>query len=464
MFCLLTTGVARAQYISEVLEYRPAPGQFINSEPWGTPQSASTLVGGINGSVSLGAFGGSLVFKFEDAVENHPDNPFGVDFTIFGNPMSQWSEPGVVWVSVDENGNGTADDTWYELAGSDYYFSSTIKDYRVTYSNPGGELAMDVPWESNKGERGFIRANSAHAQNYYPLADSFPDIPGEEAEYSGTLISGSVDVDHPPLLISAQRAFGYADNQPRGLAPYTMPDNPYTGEVENSGGDAFDISWAVDETGLHVELEKIDFIKVQNGILHEGGYLGEVSTEITGAVDVAPLPGVSGESSLLVIRDLPTEMDQTPVQLEAFLFQMGIPEENPGIRWTCSEPWASVDEDMWLNVSGTGPLTISATVDEGFGLNASVSTEIIEGNTTSIREADKVLSPGLFPNPVGDHFQIRGARHNSLSLYDASGRVLRRLENYDEGRKISCADLQAGIYMIRLGDGNACDWLRMVKQ
>ena len=80
----------------------------------------------------------------------------------------------------------------------------------------------------------------------------------------------------------------------RGSAPYTLPDNPYTAEVENSGGDAFDISWAVDEEGDYVELERIHFIKVQSGILHQGGFLGEVSTEITGAVDVAPAPGTKG--------------------------------------------------------------------------------------------------------------------------------------------------------------------------
>ena len=86
-------------------------------------------MGGINGSLSLGAFGGSVVFRFEEAVENHPDNPFGVDFTIFGNPMAQWSEPGVVLVMEDENGNGLADDTWYELAGSDHHFSSTKRNF-----------------------------------------------------------------------------------------------------------------------------------------------------------------------------------------------------------------------------------------------------------------------------------------------------------------------------------------------
>ena len=135
-FLVLTPLGARAQYISQVVEYLPAPGQFINSMPWGSPVSASSLIGGVNGSLSLGAFGGKVVFRFEEAVENHPDNPYGIDFTIFGNATSEWSEPGVVWVMKDVNENGLPDDTWYELAGSDYYFSTTLRHYEVEYFNP----------------------------------------------------------------------------------------------------------------------------------------------------------------------------------------------------------------------------------------------------------------------------------------------------------------------------------------
>ena len=73
-----------------------------------------------------------------------------MDFTIFGNPLPDWSEPGVVWVMKDENENGEADDTWYQLAGSDYFFSTTLLDYQVSYANPGGlrpwMLAGRISW------------------------------------------------------------------------------------------------------------------------------------------------------------------------------------------------------------------------------------------------------------------------------------------------------------------------------
>ena len=148
---IATLFTVKAQYISEVLEYKPAPGQFINSSPWGVPESANSIIGGITGSMSLGAFGGYVVFTFDNPVENHPDNPFGVDFTIFGNPLEEWSEQGIVEVMKDENDNGLPDDMWYELAGSDYFFSSSIKQYEVTYTNPNMDAAADVPWTDNQG-------------------------------------------------------------------------------------------------------------------------------------------------------------------------------------------------------------------------------------------------------------------------------------------------------------------------
>jgi hypothetical protein len=452
-----------AQYISEVLSYSPAPGQFINSAPWGTPLSARSIVGGVNGSLSLGAFGGSVVFRFEEAVENHLDNPFGVDFTIFGNPMEQWSEPGVVFVMEDENRNGIADDTWYEIAGSDHFFSTTQRDYQVTYLNPDQSVAADVPWEDQEGNQGFIRANSVHPQPYYPLNDSFPSVTADAATYTGTRLEGAVDVDHPPILISARRAFGYTDNLGRGSAPYILPDNPYTEGMENSGGDAIDISWAVDEEGRYVELEKIHFVKVQSGILHEGGFLGELSTEITGAVDIPPVPGIAGTSVRLVLKELPPEMDASPFQLEAFLFRYGRLDANRKIRWTTNQEWAVVNDEGLLNITGSGPLTISATVDEEPQLSATVSTIISQDQSTSIHDLLGFSMPGIFPNPAGEVIHIQGVDGIPVTLFDASGRVLKHVDDYRQGAEIPTGNLKGGVYLLKVGNGTPGVWLRFLK-
>lgn len=453
-----------AQYITEVLEYTPAPGQFINAAPWGTPLSTGSITGGVNGTLSLGSFGGYVIIRFEKPVENDPDNPFGVDFTLFGNPTGEWSEPGAVWVMNDVNGNGLADDRWFELAGSDYHFPSSKKEYRVTYSNPGSLQAEDVPWTDHLGNSGIVRAISSHVQPYYPLTDSFPGIPSDSYTLTGTLIQGSVDIDHPPVIMSQRRAFGYADNQARGAPPYTIPDNPYTPEAENSGGDAFDIGWAVDSAGNPVSLEQVDFIRVQTAILNEGGWLGEISTEITGGIDIPPAEGFSGITKLLVVRELPVEIDTSARQLELCPFSMGIPLQGESISWTVSQEWASVDADHLLTLAESGPLTLTATLDSDPSIKSSVSTTVVPGISTGRSRTTEISDPRLYPNPAAGEVRLIGAGDAVVSLFGCSGKLLYRNVDFREGEKIPLTGLDPGIYLVGLEYGTHRRWLKLVKK
>ncbi|EDM34186.1 potassium-transporting ATPase subunit A [Pedobacter sp. BAL39] len=77
----LATATSSA-YISKILEYLPAPGQFIN-ETIGSPANVEKLVGSASVALlSLGAYGGSLTFAFDHSVENAD----GADLAIYGNP------------------------------------------------------------------------------------------------------------------------------------------------------------------------------------------------------------------------------------------------------------------------------------------------------------------------------------------------------------------------------------------
>jgi len=442
-FLILVTPAVQAQYIAEVLEYKPAPGQFINTSPWGVPGSASSIVGGVNGTLCLGAFGGEVVFRFEQPVENHSDNPFGVDFSIFGNPMPDWSEPGAVWVMKDENMNGAPDDTWYELTGSDYYFSSSARECRVTYSNPGNGSGKDVPWADQFGNTGFILANAAHTQTYYPSSDLFPDIPGEQYTLSGTMITGVVDVDHPPILRSARRAFGYADNRFRGNPPYTVPDNPYTPEIENSGGDAFDISWAVDVEGNYMDLDRVDFVKVQNALLHEGGWLGEVSTEITGAVDVEPDHNLSGNLEMIVIGDLPEEIHTTDFQLEVFVYHQGRMQPGQAVGWTTSEDWARVGESHVLTTTGSG-------------INAST--------TSSQYQVEEAAGISIYPNPAREILHLSGPGNAIVTILDPAGKTVKQVRTGPGTGIIRISSLAAGIYLVRVDQSGEMGWFKFLKE
>ena len=441
-------------FISEVFEYKPAPGQFINKAPWGLPESAQSIIGSLNGSLSLGAYGGYMVFRFEDAVYNHPDNPYGVDFIIFGNPMPHWSEPGIVWVMQDENGNGQPDGTWYQLAGSDYFFSNTIHNYEVTYVNPGSDVAEDVPWHDNFGNSGFIKSIGTHEQPHYPLNDLFPGIDPEQYTLAGTRIKGAVDLSHPAMVQSHRRAFGYVDNTVRGTAPFHVPDNPYTPEVTSAGGDGFDISWAVDENGNYIDLDKIHFVKVQTAVLANAGWMGEVSTEITGAVTVVPDAGITGILDLIVIKDLPEEITDSTYQLEAFVFHRGRRQADAAIHWSADLDGAEVDENMVLHVDTSGELNLTVWLADNPDIIASATTMVNLPDEPTGLDFVSASVPSVYPNPTSDYIYIDGLSQTArVRLFNTSGVRILDVELEKNGEMIDVSQIPAGLYVIRIESG-----------
>ncbi|MBD0777616.1 hypothetical protein HPE56_07415 [Maribacter sp. ANRC-HE7] len=250
-----------SEYISEIIEYKPAPGQFIN-DAYGTMEAAAKIVGGKSDLLSLGAWGGYVVFTFDHTIENQED---AKDFVVYGNAMNGLSEPGIVQVSFDGNGNGLPDDAWYELAGSAHDAETTLLDYATTYTNPGEHA--DVPWVDNRDTSGSVLVSSYHAQNYYPLFIEEQ----EEVTFSGTKVSPTINSNGFVSIDALE--WGYVDN--------------FDAEYSTYGGNALEIDWAVDADGNVVDLKGIDFVKVYSGVQENAGWLGEVSTEIKGASDLS---------------------------------------------------------------------------------------------------------------------------------------------------------------------------------
>lgn len=251
--------------ISKVYEYTPAPGQFINDGVTLTSQEEACSYAFERLSqgqfVSLGAFGGYLIAGFDHSVESSTDG--GFDLQITGNAHSSSSEPGIIWVSQDENGNGLPDDTWYELRGSEYGKPETWQDYAVTYYRPSSN-GTSIEWTDNRGSSGTVDYIPAyHSQEtYFPLwitADSYT-LRGTRLE--DRLVdengNGSLWIGHP-------FDWGYADNWSG-----TDPDI-----------DKFRISDAVRWDGEPADLTYIDFVKIQCGVQAKGGWTGEQSTELT---------------------------------------------------------------------------------------------------------------------------------------------------------------------------------------
>ena len=267
---------ASASLFSEVVEYMPAPGQFIGDMKTGgftgqelTSEDARAYAEGRlrqNNWVSLGAFGGYIVVGFDHSVENIS----GADIAITGNSFDGSSEPGVVWVMQDENGNGLADDTWYELRGSETGKGTTYQDYEVTYYRPTAS-GMPVGWTDNKGGSGTIDYLAAfHNQpSYYPTwitTDSYT-LRGTRLEARNYDRSGNGS-----MWVQPAYDWGYVDN---------------ASERDCSEGiNSLDIDNAIDVLGKPIELEYIDFVKIQSAVQAKSGWLGELSTEVCNVVEI----------------------------------------------------------------------------------------------------------------------------------------------------------------------------------
>ena len=269
---------------TKVFEYTPAPGQFINETKTGgfdgtqtTPETAISYATKRmkDGTwVSLGGFGGYIVVGFDHSI----DNTGGYDFGILGNSFKGSSEPGIVWVMQDKNGNGLPDETWYELAGSETGKPETIQNYAVTYYRPI-EPQQPVKWTDNHGNSGEIDYLKAyHRQDYYyPLW-----IKEDSYTLTGTCLKArNYDQSgHGTYWVNEEYDWGYADN-------FSPTDRLTDEDNANAAANAnhFKISDAIDKNGQPVNLKYIDFIKVQVGVNTKSGWLGEVSTEVFGFFD-----------------------------------------------------------------------------------------------------------------------------------------------------------------------------------
>jgi plastocyanin len=346
---------------TEVKTYFPAPGQHINDPKTGIPDKAYELAERINSGVSLGAFGGYIIFYFDKGVENHSDNPYGVDFTIFGNSFSGSAEPGIVQVMKDENQNGLPDDIWYEIAGSLHYSDLLVSDFGIHYYQPEDNLPGDVFWTDNEQFNGRVAYNQFHEQAYYPDQQYFVNYPKDSVEFSGNRLAIPV-VSEKGILRTGNYLFGYADNiqQNQGIS-LNLPDNPYTPEViEGAGGNAMDISWAVDIDGNYVSLDKIHFIRIYSAVLANAGPLGEVSTDITGVVDVPTNSSITGPSDVISMETFPDKIiSDSQLPLKATVFKLGKPILE-SLHWESdNNSMAEVIGDSLLQAKESGEISLS---------------------------------------------------------------------------------------------------------
>lgn len=256
-----------------VLDYSPAPGQFINEIPeyengdtreTMNKKATESLCNG--DMISLGAWGGYIIIKLPESLPNISTK---TDFRVIGNAIYAndasnairigSSEPGIVMVMRDDNGNGLPDDIWYELCGNQT--NNTFTNYQVTYYFPS-KNATDtqyIAWEASNGDAGYLNRTIEHQQNYFPmwLADT------DQLSFTGRRLHDNGSFNTTTNKFDLVCYDGYADSHPN-----------------NVDASCLDIDNAIDASGNHVSLTSIDFIKIYTGVLQSNGPLGECSTEV----------------------------------------------------------------------------------------------------------------------------------------------------------------------------------------
>ncbi|MDE6099236.1 MAG: PKD domain-containing protein [Muribaculaceae bacterium] len=267
-------GIELEPFDFHVIDYSPAPGQFVNEIPaYSQGDDAAVMATRADQMlhrremVSLGAWGGSITLSLNRPLYNYD----GPDFRILGNAYFSGSdamglrygssEPGIVYVMCDQNNNGEPDDTWYELRGEGY--DESMADYEVTYHRPAMDAtdATYIKWTASDGAQGYInRVSSYHLQNF------FAEWVGKgDQTFRGRRLPDNGVLDEATGMYRLYNIKGYADSYPN-----------------NDDASMLDISMAVDADGNSVDLLYINFIRVVTGVLQTNGNLGECSTEVAG--------------------------------------------------------------------------------------------------------------------------------------------------------------------------------------
>lgn len=241
-----------------------APGQFSNVLP--SVDSTSTLASTVTkvdsileqeGMITLGSYGGNIVFKFATPIYNSPGL---FDILIKGNAFSGSSEPGIICVMKDDNNDGLPNDTWYELVGAADTAAGNIYNYTITYQKPDESdgVLKDIPWTDSEGMSDTLPRNSFHSQTFYPL------LAGSTLSFTGTKLPQNY-VQNGNFFTGHDWGYGYVDNKSNN-----NPDDI-----------SYKFDWAVDPiTRAAVTIDRVDFIKVYSGTYAINGWLGEESTEV----------------------------------------------------------------------------------------------------------------------------------------------------------------------------------------
>jgi hypothetical protein len=223
--------ITRAQFASSVVAYTEGSGVlpgynnpsaalgaptiyngYQNTDPFNPPYLSSDIVG-------IGTNGGSITLQFNTPIQNNPNNPFGLDFIIFGHA-------GFNIVNGDYSGGGITDGTLFTGGTSDVRVSVSADGTTFYTLNPSQTPLVDGLFPTDSSGNPFLPVNPA-----LTAADfAGQDLTGIQALYAGS-----------------------------------------------AGGAGFDLGWAIDGNGQSVSLSSVDYVRLD--VLSDGtpAYIDAIS-------------------------------------------------------------------------------------------------------------------------------------------------------------------------------------------
>lgn len=263
--CPAQNGTVPTSIVSSVEGYLPV-GQFARGSGWGTASGKFTTDAYASTGVSLGAAGGYIQMDLTSPIYNLATNPYGVDFIVYGNAFNGNPEAGAVKVYGYAEGATTA--AWYDLAGSLYYDSISKNNATVSYkkvTEASGEFTSAGIWyKVNDGAWTKFNTNTATA--WWPdttkgYGDTWGNVDGVTWDQTNNIITYTGVSLVKDTDTTNDYQFGYFDIHING-SDYGVVQNPYTITNTESGGDGFDLSWAVDANGNPVNLTHITKVRL----------------------------------------------------------------------------------------------------------------------------------------------------------------------------------------------------------
>ncbi len=376
-------------------------GQFATGATWGsfysngtnvtgTTKKFSTSVNTQSTGVSLGAAGGYIEYDFGNSpIVNSSSTPYGLDFILYGNAFNGNPEAAAVKVYGTVDGTNYA---WYHLAGSRYYDKVSLNGVDVTYkkvTSTGGVFTSTGIWyKVTKGNSVKINwtkfsANTAwwpefNAGSTYGLntAENYGTVWGSVNDVEWDTTANEIKYKNVCLVIDTDTTndyqFGYADVHINGTMSST-PVNPYTITNTGSGGDGYDLSWAVDGNGNPVVLKNATKVHVYTAAcLNSTGtafvtpaVFGETSAEMCGIFVVSG----SGTGSTTNVQGASLSVTWNNGSLDNPSLASTITSDNtftvPSDK-TITISYASSGNTVFVNnASGAGSTTLQFSLGEG---------------------------------------------------------------------------------------------------